>query len=168
MRTTIAAIAIGVMTAASAVALAQAPGWGYGPGYAQNPASAAQPCPGYGPGAMRGMRGDPAQRIAGRVDFLTGRLSLSEEQKTGIQGILEEQYAKRMGIRGETHDRIAAVLSAEQKAKFDQMRANFGQGRRGNWGRGAGGGPCKGYGPGMGRGMGYGPGPGYAPPAATE
>jgi Spy/CpxP family protein refolding chaperone len=148
MNKTITALAIGIMTAASAAVLAQPPGWGYGPGYGQAPATAAQPGPGYGRGPGWGKRSDPAQRIAGRVDYLTDQLDLSADQKTKITGILEAQRAKRMGMRSETHDRIAAVLNDEQRAKFDQIRANRGKGRQG-------------AGPGMGRGMGYGPGPGY-------
>ena len=169
MNKTITAIAIGILTTASATALAQTPGWGYGPGFGQPAASTAQPAPGYGPGQMRGMRGDPAQRISRRVDYLAGELSLNDDQKTRIQGILEEQNAKRMRMRGETHDLIAGVLSDEQRVKFDQIRANFGQGRQGGWGRGGPcGGPGMGYGQGMGRGMGYGPGPGFTPPAGTQ
>jgi hypothetical protein len=154
MKTLITAIAIGIMTASSAAALAQPAGWGYGPGAGQDPAAAARPAPGYGRGAGWGVRGDPAQRIAGRVDYLAEQLDLSADQKTKITGILEEQRAQRRGMRGEAHDRIAAVLNEEQRAKFDQMRG---------WGRGAGMGRGMGYGPGpgYGRGMGYGPGPGY-------
>ena len=154
MNKTIRALAIGIMTAASAAVLAQPPGWGYGRGYQQAPAAAAQPGPGYGRGPGWGMRGDPAQRIAGRVDDLADRLDLSADQKTKVAGILEEQRAKRMGMRGEAHDRISAVLNEEQRAKFDQMRG---------WGGGPGMGRGMGYGPGpgYGRGMGYGRGPGY-------
>jgi Spy/CpxP family protein refolding chaperone len=154
MNKTITALAIGIMTAASTAVLAQPPGWGYGPGYGQAPATAAQPGPGYGRGPGWSGRGDPAQRIAGRVDYLTDQLNLSADQKTKITSILEEQRAKRTGMRGETHDRIAAVLNDEQRAKFDQMK---GAGRGPGMGRGMGKGPGPGYGPGMG----YGPGPGY-------
>jgi len=162
MKKTIAALAIGIMTAASVAVLAQPPGWGYGPGYGQATATTGQPGPGYGRGPGRGMRGEPAQRIAGRVDYLADQLNLSADQKSEVTAILEEQRAKRMGMRGETHDRIAAVLTDEQRAKFDQIRANRGKGRPGvgpGMGRGMGYGP----GPGYGRGVGYGPGPGYGP-----
>jgi len=148
MKKTIAALAIGIMTTGSMAALAQPPGWGYGPGYGQAPTTAAQPAPGFGRG-----QGLPAQRIAGRVDYLTDRLNLSEDQKAKITGILDEQRAKRMSIRGETHDRIAAVLNDEQRAKFDQMK---GSGRGPGMGRGMGKGPGPGFGPGMGYGPGYG------------
>ena len=158
MKKTVTALAIGIMTAAGTAALAQPPGWGYGPGYGQAPAAAAQPGPGYGRGPGWGGRGDPAQRIAGRVDYLTDQLNLSQDQKTKITRILEEQRAKRMGMRGETHDHIAAVLNDDQRAKFDQMK---GSGR----GPGMGKGPGPGFGPGMGYGAGpaYGPGMGYGP-----
>jgi len=57
-----------------------------------------------------------------------------------------------MAMRGETHERIAALLNDEQRAKFDQIR-DLRQ-RGGGWGGG----------PGKGRGMGYGAGPGYGGP----
>lgn len=149
MNKSITALAIGVMAATSTAVLAQPPGWGFGPGYPQDPANAAQPGPGYGGGPARGMRGDPAQRIASRVGFLADQLDLSEDQRSQISGILEEQRARRMAMRGETHERIAALLNDEQRAKFDQIR-DLRQ-RGGGWGGG----------PGKGRGMGYGAGPGY-------
>ena len=150
MNKTITAIAIGLMTAASTAVLAQPPGWGYGPGYQQAPATAARPGPGYGRGPGWGMPGAAGQSVSGRADYLADQLNLSADQKTRIQGILEEQRAMRAGMRGATHERIAAVLNEEQRAKLDQMRGS-GKGRQGSWGGG----------PGMGRGMGYGPGPGY-------
>ena len=143
MNKTIAAIAFGIITATAATAaLAQAPGWGSGPCYRQGAPVGAQPGTGYGPGRMMGMRGDPAQRMTRRLDFLTTRLGLSTEQQTRIKSILEEQRATRSAMRGQTHERIAAVLTSDQRAKFDQMRASFQGGRPG------------------GRGMGYGPGAG--------
>ena len=154
MKKTLRIVAIGILTAAAAGAVAQTPGSGYGPGYGQAPAANwQQPGPGWGRGfGMQGMQGDPAQHIARRLQRMATQLNLTEEQGTRIKTILEEQYAKRMALRTETHERIAAELDAKQRARFEQMRARRGMGRRG-------------AGPGFGRGMGYGPGAGpYATP----
>ncbi len=147
MNKTIIAITFGAIAIAATAALAQPPCRGNGPGFQQTDANAFQPGPGFGRGPGR-MRGDPAQRIDYRVSFLTTKLDLNEEQQTQIKAALEEQHAKRVSLREETHNRISAVLNQEQQTKFEQLRSSMGKGRRG--------------------GAGMGNGPGYAPAAPAQ
>ena len=156
MKKTREILVIGLMSCAAAGAVAQTANPAYGPGYGQMPAANwQQPTPGWGRGSgFQGMRGDPAQRIEHRLQRIAVRLNLSEEQRTQIKGVLQEQHAKRTALRTETHERIAALLNEEQRAQFEQMRAQrgMGMGRRG---------PRQGFGRGPGQGAGWGP---YAGP----
>jgi Spy/CpxP family protein refolding chaperone len=153
MKNILTAIALGIMTATGVSALAQTAAPGYGPGLQQGADPAIQQGQGYGRGpGMRGGRGNPAQRIQRRLERMSEYLELNESQKTQVKDILEEQHAKRMSMRAETHSQISAVLDEQQRAKFDQMRAQRGKGRPGcGWGRRGGG---QGYGPGTGIGPG--------------
>lgn len=145
MKKLLTTIAFGVMTATGISALAQTQGPAYGPGLEQGASPAFQQGQGYGPGrGMQGRRGDPAQRIQRRLDRMSRYLELNDRQKAQVKAILEEQHAKRMSMRTEMHNRIAAVLDEEQRAKFEQMKAQRGKGRPGGG---------QGYGPGPGIGM---------------
>ena len=154
--------AFGLWTAAGA-ALAQCP-WGNGPGYGPGPGMRGQICGGptvcpgpRGPGLFRhqGAR-DPAAHLARKVERLALGLNLDAAQKAQVQRILEEQQARRLTQRQETHERILAVLHPSQRV---QARPFLNPGRSG----------CPGPGPGFGRG-GRGPGPGACflpPPSPT-
>lgn len=141
MKKILTAIAFGAITATGAGALAQTPGTGYGPGVPQGVDPGFQQGQGYGSG-MRGGRGNPAQRMQRRLQRMTQYLGLSAAQQTQIKAIMEEQQAKRTTLRTETHERISSVLSEQQQAVFEQMRAQRGKGRPGGWGPKGGG---KGY-----------------------
>ena len=136
MRKILTAIAFGAMTATGISALAQTPAPGYGPGFQPGVDPSFQQGGGYGPGAgMRGGRGDPAQRIQRRLARMSQYLGLNEAQQAQVKAILEEQQAKRVALRKETHTRISAVLNEQQRASFEQMRAKRGKGRPGGgWG----------------------------------
>lgn len=141
------AIAFCVISAAGAAALAQTAGPGYGPGVPQDvdPGFERNQDNGPGPG-MRGGRGDPARRIQQRLERMGRYLELNEGQKARIKAIMEEQHAKRITMRQEAHERISAVLSEQQRAKFEDMRGRRGKGRPGSgWGQRGG---RHGYGPG--------------------
>lgn len=141
------AIAFCVISAAGAAALAQTDGPGYGPGVQPDVDPGLQRNQDNGPvPSMRGGRGDPARRIQQRLDRMGRYLELTEGQKAQIKAIMEEQHAKRTTMRQETHDRISAVLSEQQRAKFEDMRGRRGKGRPGS-GRSQRGGR-QGYGPG--------------------
>jgi Spy/CpxP family protein refolding chaperone len=149
MKKLLTAIAFGVFTTTGVGALAQTTSPGYGPGFQQDAAPAYQQGSEYrrGPG-MGGRRGDPAQRIQRRLDRMSEYLGLDETQKGQIRTIMEEQHARRMSMRAETHNRISAVLNEDQRAKLEQMRAQRPKGRPdGGWGRRGGG---RAYGPGSG------------------
>lgn len=161
MNKTIPAIALAMMTAA-ATAYAQPPGWGQGPDYQPRGGLGAN-CvrgQGFGPGAQTGQGGSD-DWTAARIDRMGVRLNLSAEQKEKLTAIFRERQAMRNAQRQVMHDQIAAILTPEQLAQFDQMRGQGGMGRRGGgpgWG-GPGPGAGPGPGPGSGPGPGYGPGP---------
>ncbi len=102
--------------------------------------------PGYGPCARaQGMgpkpswgNGDWAQN---RLDRMAMRLNLSPDQKAHLEPILRQRQELRAAQQAAMRQEIAAILTPEQRAQFEQMGP--GQGRR------------------MGRGMGYGGGPGW-------
>jgi len=114
---------------------------------------------GGGPGGGRG-RGLNA-------DMLAEQLGLSADQKTKVAAIIqkqreqmeaipqEERREKGRALREETDKAISAVLTDEQKKKFEEMRANR---PRGGQGGGPGGEGRRGQGEGRGEGRGEGKG----------
>ena len=159
MKKTIIAAALGLLTVVTTAA-AQPPGWGYGPGYGagygQGRPAIDQPAarPARGPGGRfchKGAR-DPAERIARRLERMSAALKLNEEQKMQIKAILEEQHAKRIAQRQETHNRILATLDEGQRAQAQQFMSQGCQGRRGRFGPGRG--PGWDRGPGTGNNLG--------------
>lgn len=69
-----------------------------------------------------------------KVDMLRRELNLTPGQSANIKSILEEQKAKmeaatsaaeHKAIKEETRTRIRALLSAEQQAKYDRLKANW-------------------------------------------
>src|SRR3712207_6580390 len=90
----------------------------------------------------RGERMDPAQRVERRVSMLTERLQLSPQQATQVRQILTEEstqiralFEKAQGgadratlrpqmqsLREGTEKRIDAVLTAQQRATYAQLR----------------------------------------------
>jgi Spy/CpxP family protein refolding chaperone len=131
-RTTLFAILTAAGLAAG-TAMAQQPGYGpgFGPGY--GPCARAQ---GMGPGANWG-NGDWVQN---RLDRMAMRLNLSPEQKTRLEPILRQRQELRTAQQAAMRQDIAAILTPEQRAQFEQVGPG-----RGRW---------------MTRGMGYGAGPG--------
>jgi protein CpxP len=115
------------------------------PGMAQDP-SAPPPPPqdqaGPGHGGPGGMRGN-------QVDFLTKKLNLTPDQVSQVKAIdadtmtqmkaLREdtsaagpdKRAKMMDIHKASQDKIRALLTDDQKTKFDALQAQS-RGRRGN------------------------------------
>lgn len=81
------------------------------------------PPPQHGPGMPGGMF-NPEKRLA----HLTKQLGLSAEQQEKIRPILVEQ-AELMKKAADARARLEAVLTPEQRAKFDEHR-HGGHGRR--------------------------------------
>lgn len=117
------------------------------PSSASAPAPGAQnpPGPDGGPGGNpgprgNGPRGDFAQRAEDRLERLKTDLALTEDQVGKVKAVLAQQMTSMQGIRGdESLDRdqrmakmkeareamdaeIAAILTPEQKAKWDEVR----------------------------------------------
>ncbi|MEY6432407.1 hypothetical protein ABC977_08325 [Thioalkalicoccus limnaeus] len=74
---------------------------------------------------------DPQQMAAVRLDRIAFRLNLSEDQKHEVGSILEEAQAERLAQRAATRERIAEVLTPEQREMFEQWS---GPRRAGRWG----------------------------------
>ena len=104
-----------------------------------------------GMGGGGGMRGNPEQMMARQKEMLFKDITLSTEQTTKVDSIMAAGQGKqremmqaamaggdRAGMREQmqkmTEERntaIKAVLTDEQKKKFDENLANMPQGRRG-------------------------------------
>jgi len=149
MKKILTAIAFSVMTATAITAAAQPPDCGMGRG--QEPCYQQGPGAGYGPGRQGG-KVSAEDRINRRVERMATRLKLTDEQKAQVKTILQEEDNKLAATWKETHDRIAGVLTDEQRAQFEQWRA-----QRGPGGKGPGRGPGKGPSPGDGQGPASGP-----------
>lgn len=131
--TLIAILSGGVLLAGVGNSMAQQPAPGYGAD------AQGAPCPrgGWGRGSWNG----PGDAVANRLDRMAWRLNLTEEQKAKLEPILRQRDELRRIQRQQMRDEIAAILTPEQLAEFEQM----GPGRGGRMGRG--------MGPGMGGGM---------------
>ncbi|MBA3645216.1 MAG: Spy/CpxP family protein refolding chaperone [Gemmatimonadaceae bacterium] len=88
--------------------------------------------PGFGPGAMRGRRDERARPFAS--------LNLTEAQETQVKAIRAKYQGQAKSAREQERNEIRAVLTADQRAKFDSVAAGRKQhagereGRRGNRG----------------------------------
>ena len=109
---------------------------------------------GMGGGGMGGgMRGNPEQMMARQKEMLFKDITLSAEQTTKVDSIMTAGQAKQremmQAMRGgggdmstmreqmqkmneERNTAIKAVLTDDQKKKFDENLANMPQGRRGS------------------------------------
>ncbi|HSA58599.1 MAG TPA: hypothetical protein VLJ37_02825 [bacterium] len=57
-----------------------------------------------------------------RLERMTENLNLNAGQQAKIKAIFDEQHAKMKALHEETHKKVLAVLTAEQKAKFEKQR----------------------------------------------
>ena len=107
---------------------------------------ATPPAQGQGGGQGQG-RGGMMMSPEQRTTRLAEQLSLTDEQKTKVQKIYEEQQKDMQGMQGATreermakmqatNDKIKAVLTDDQKKKFDEMQQRMRQ--RGPGGPGGG------------------------------
>ena len=104
--------------------------------------------------AERGQGADPAQRLERRIGMLTERLQLSTQQAAQVRQILTQEQAdvqalrqkaeggasreslrpEMQAIRQRTEQRIDSVLTAEQRAKYNELREQMRQRRGGERG----------------------------------
>lgn len=116
----------------------------------------AGPPPGQGPGG--GRMGGPEQQER-MLEMMTKQLNLSPDQVTQIKAIQADgrakqqalrddtttagpdRRAKMMAIRDEEQGKIKAVLTDDQKPKFDAMQARMRERRENGGGPGGNGGP---------------------------
>lgn len=71
---------------------------------------------------------DPQAKVDARVEHMSKKLKLSDEQKAKVKDILaaqspkmEETHQQMSELRESTHKEIEAVLTPEQKQKFTKM-----------------------------------------------
>ena len=57
-----------------------------------------------------------------RMERLTEKLSLSDEQAAQIKAIFEASKEKMMALQKETHEQVAAVLTPEQNETYAAMK----------------------------------------------
>ncbi len=69
-----------------------------------------------------------------RVERLTEKLSLSDAQAAQIKSIFDSKKEKMIALKNETNDQVAAVLTPEQKEKFEAMKKEFKEKRKGHKG----------------------------------
>jgi Spy/CpxP family protein refolding chaperone len=123
------------------------------------PSAAAQDAPAEGRERCRGHRGhrgghgDPAARIEHRIERLTARLGLDDNQQALVRQAFEQARAEHEALRAQersperreahraimqrTMERIDSFLTPEQRATMEQMRAQMRErfeGRRGRRG----------------------------------
>jgi len=132
------ASATGIAALAATIALAQPTGYGPGPGY----------------GPPKQSTGSTVDWAQARLDRMTWRLNLTDEQKARLKPIFEQREALRTAQRQAMRNQLAQVLTPAQLAQWDQMRGQRSGTRRGR-------GPCGGQG--FEPGPGYGPGSGFGP-----
>ena len=79
------------------------------------------------------------QRLDMRMERMAERLDLSAAQRTEIRTILDDHHQAADMDRTRLRERIDAVLTAEQRLRRDEQRANLRGIREGRGNRGAGG-----------------------------
>jgi Spy/CpxP family protein refolding chaperone len=67
-------------------------------------------------------------RLDRRLDRMVERLDLTPDQTDQIRAIMQERLGDPQVTRGEMRDRIAGVLTAEQRAQFQAMAGRPGRG----------------------------------------
>ncbi len=85
-------------------------------------------------------KGDKVDR---QVERLTNQLGLSADQKTQVQGILQDEQSKmqaasskddRKAVHEAAEQKIEGVLTADQKTKYEQMKQKRAHGKGGHHG----------------------------------
>lgn len=109
------------------------------------PMLAQDPAPASPPSGQMGPMGGGMGRMGGRgqVEMLTQRLSLTADQQTQVKAINEDSMKQMMALRNDTalsqddrrskmmdvrkasQDKIRAILTDEQKTKYDAMLAEM-------------------------------------------
>src|ERR1700694_1720566 len=98
---------------------------------------------GSGRGMGRGMHGDPAKMEDRQLQMMTKQLNLTPDQVTQVKGVFAEsdqqlkalrddtsianadKRSKMMSLMQDRHAKVKAVLTDDQKTKFDAMQAKM-------------------------------------------
>jgi periplasmic protein CpxP/Spy len=83
------------------------------------------------PGTLWAGQGKHGFSVDDKVKHMTEKLGLTSEQQSSLRAILEEKKEKMealheqmRALREEHREKIRAVLTDEQKAKYDEMKKN--------------------------------------------
>lgn len=76
-------------------------------------------------GQGRGMMMNPKAQL----DMMSTHLNLTDDQKPKVQAILEDRQKQMMAIMQGSNEKIKALLTDDQKTKFDAMMARMRGGR---------------------------------------
>jgi periplasmic protein CpxP/Spy len=124
------------------------------PAKAQDPAAPPPPPPPGQAGPEHGGRGGPGRMEGRQLDFLTKKLNLTPDQVTQIKAIDDDSFkqmkalredtstagpdrrAKMMDIRKASSDKVRAVLTDDQKTKYDALQAEMRERRESRGGDG--------------------------------
>jgi Spy/CpxP family protein refolding chaperone len=72
-------------------------------------------------------KSEVAESVKADLAKISKELQLTDDQKAQIKTILTAQYEKIQPIRAESRAKIHAVLTPEQQAKWDAMKAEHGK-----------------------------------------
>jgi len=90
---------------------------GFGPGSGTPPMGG----PGRGMMAMGGAP-SPTEMADRMTDHLVNQLSLTDDQKTKLRPIIEQQVAQMQKLMEDTKAKINPILDADQQKKLDQLK----------------------------------------------
>lgn len=72
--------------------------------------------------AAPGEAAGPGGKHANRLEKLTKKLDLTDDQKAKLEVIFKEQHAKHQALKKETRERMSQVLTAGQMEKMKEMK----------------------------------------------
>ena len=72
--------------------------------------------------AFPGEGAGPAGKHANRMEKLTKKLDLTDDQKAKLEVIFKEQHVKYKAVKEETQKRMSEVLTAEQMEKMQKIK----------------------------------------------
>ena len=78
------------------------------------------------PAQKETMKSEVMESVKADLAKIAKELQLNDEQKTQIKTILTDEYEKIHATREEARGKMRAVLTPEQQAKWDKMKAEHG------------------------------------------
>jgi Spy/CpxP family protein refolding chaperone len=79
------------------------------------------------PAQKETMKSEMMENVKAELAKIAAELQLTEAQKAQIKTVLTEQYEKIHAIRVESRGKLRAILTPDQQAKWDKMKAEHGK-----------------------------------------